>query len=482
MKVMNSAADYKYESIAHDLAELIESGTFRPGDRIPSVREMSKRRGVSVTTVLHAYYKLEARGLIRARPRSGFYVRTDLPIALPEPGVSSPRPDPTTLGVRQLAKMVVRDEQNPDLIQFGLAHPDPNLLPVTKLNRAVRTVLREREAHLYDYTPGCEELRQQIARRAVAAGCTLTAKDVVLTSGCSEAVSLALRTVCDSGDTVAIESPICFDALQCLQLLDLRALEIPTHPHDGISLSALSEAITQNDVCACLVVSNFNNPLGSCMPDRKKRELVKLLAKHEIPLIENDIFGEVYFGEKRPAVAKAYDEEGLVILCSSFSKVLCPGYRVGWVVPGRFRERLRWVKYSTNLATPTVSGFAISEFISSGGYNIHLRRIRRTYAERVGAMSQAIQRSFPEETKLTRPSGGYLLWLELPEGVDSLVLYRSALEAGIAIVPGYVFSATGLYRNFIRLNSAIYSDEVEWAIERLGSLVADLSRGRSGSL
>jgi len=472
---MDNLANYKYESIAYDLTQLIESGTFRPGDRIPSVRQMSKRRNVSVTTVLHAYYKLEAQGLIRARPYSGFYVRTDLPVGLSEPDVSSPRPDPTTIGVRQLAMMVVRDEQNPDLVQFGLAHPGADLLPAAKLNRAVRTVLRERNAHLYDYTPGCEDLRQQIARRALAAGCKLTAKDIVLTSGCSEAISLAMRTVCEPGDTVAIESPMCFDALQGLQLLGLRALEIPTHPRDGISLSALREAITQNEVSACLVVSNFNNPLGSSIPDEKKRELVRLLTRHEIPLIENDIFGEIYFGDKRPSVAKAYDEQELVILCSSFSKVLCPGYRLGWVVPGRFAERLRWVKYSTNLATPTVTGFAISEFIRSGGYNTHLRRIRRAYAERLAAMSQSIRRAFPPSTKLTRPAGGYLLWVELPGGVDSLELYKRALEAGIAILPGYLFSASGLYHHFIRLNAASWSEEVEWAVERLGSLVDELA-------
>ncbi|MGD2148386.1 MAG: PLP-dependent aminotransferase family protein, partial [Anaerolineae bacterium] len=174
----------------------------------------------------------------------------------------------------------------------------------------------------------------------------------------------------------------------------------------------------------------------------------------------------------------AYDEEGWVILCSSFSKVLCPGYRVGWAVPGRFTERLRWVKYSTNLATPTVTGFAISEFIRSGGYNTHLRRIRRAYAERLAAMSQSIRRAFPASTKLTRPAGGYLLWVELAEGVDSLELYKRALEAGIAILPGYLFSASDLYPNFIRLNAASWSEEVEWAVERLGLLVDALARGR----
>jgi DNA-binding transcriptional MocR family regulator len=468
---------YKYERVAAEIAHLIESGTFRPGDGIPSVRQLSRQKKVSVTTVLQAYYLLEARGLIEARPRSGFYVRTTLPSALPEPEISSPEPDPTQVSVRELVMMVLRDTLNPDLIQLGAAHPNPDLLATKKLNRIMASVARRigEESGLYDLPPGCKALRVQIAQRAVAAGCSLTPSDIVTTSGCSEAINLCLRAICKPGDTVAIESPICFDQLHYLEVLGLKALEIPTHPRDGISLEALRFAVEHTPVRACLVISNFNNPLGSCIPDENKKELVELLTRHDIPLIENNIFGEMYFDERRPMVAKAYDRKGLVLLCASFSKDLCPGYRVGWVAPGRYRQTVEWLKYTTSLATSTLPQLAIAQFLASGGYDHHLRRIRRVYARYVASMSHAVRRFFPEGTRVTRPAGGFVLWVQLPDTVDSLELYKLALKAGIAITPGYIFSATQQFRNFIRLNAAHWSNKTERAVARLGELIAELA-------
>jgi len=479
---MGSAEAYKYEKIADDIDHLIEVGAFKPGDQIPSVREMSRQRDVSISTVLQAYYLLEARGLILARPRSGFYVRTDLPSSLPEPEISSPTPDPTQVSVRELVSMVARtDTLEPDLVQLGVAHPNPSLVPTRDLNRCLASVARTMgdAGGMYDYPPGCEELRMQIARRSLASGCSLSPNEIVITSGCSESLNLCLRAVCEPGDVVAIESPLYFDALQMMEALGLQALEIPTHPRAGISLDALRFALDHNEVSACLVISNFNNPLGSRIPDNKKRKLVRLLTEHQIPLIENDIFGELYFGETRPAVAKAYDREGLVMLCSSFSKTLCPAYRVGWVVPGRYHETVEWLKYTSSLAAPTLSEHAIAEFIASGAYDPYLRRVRKIYERHVAGMSHAVRRFFPEDTKLTRPSGGFVLWVELPATVDSLELYKRSLEAGIAITPGHLFSATNQYPNFIRLNAANWSDEAERAIGRLGQIIKRLaSRAR----
>jgi len=475
MDCMGEVERYKYEWIADDVDHLIECGAFKPGDRIPSVREMSRQRDVSISTVLQAYYLLEARGLIRARPRSGFYVRSDLPSDLPEPEISSPAADPAEVSMRQLISLVVHTEiLEPDLVQLGAAHPNPSLAATEELNRTLTSVARRMgdAGGLYDYPPGCEGLRRQIARRSLLSGCSLSPDDILITSGCSESVSLCLRAVCEPGDVVAIESPICFDALQTLEALGLQVLEIPTHPRDGISLDALRFALEYNEVSACMVISNFNNPLGSCIPDENKRELVEMLTERGIPLIENDIFGEVYFGESRPSVAKAYDQEELVMLCSSFSKSLCPAYRVGWVVPGRFYSTVEWLKYTSSLAAPTLSEYAIAEFMAGGGYNPYLRRIRRTYERHVAAMSQAVRRFFPEQTKLTRPAGGFVLWIQLPESVDSLALYKRALDGGIAITPGHLFSPTDQYRNFIRLNAANWSDEAEIAVEYLGDLIA----------
>jgi DNA-binding transcriptional MocR family regulator len=477
-ETMDGSRTYKYERIAGDIAHLIDSGTFRPGDRIPSLRELSRQRGVSITTVQQAYYLLEARGLIEARDRSGFYVRTALPSALPEPDISAPGPDPTAVSMRELVTEVsLAETRHPDLVQLGAAHPNSRLGATKALNRTLASVARRmgHRSGMYDYVPGCEPLRVQIAQRALSSGCRLSPDDVVITTGCTESINLCLRAVCDPGDTVAIESPTGFDALLSLDVLGLQALEIPTHPRDGISLDALRFALDHHPVSACLLVSNYNNPLGSCIPDDNKLELVDLLASHDIPLIENDIFGEIHFQDRRPQVAKAYDEKGLVMLCSSFSKSLCPGYRVGWVVPGRFMASIRWLKYTTSLASPTLSEYAIAEFLAGGSYDPYIRRIRRTYEQHVNATSQAVRRFFPPECRLTRPRGGFLLWVQLPARVDSLDLYRQALSAGIAITPGYLFSPTDQYRNFVRLNAANWSDEVEQAIQHLGEMIAALS-------
>ena len=372
--------------------------------------------------------------------------------------------------------MILRDAQNPRLIQLGAAHPNPTLTATGKLNRILASLTRRsRDAGAaYDMPPGPAPLRAQIARRAVVTGCNLSPDDIVTTSGCSDAMNLCLRAVCRPGDTVAIESPICFDTLQYLEVLGLKALEIPTHPRDGISLEALRFAIAQMPVHVCIVISNFNNPLGSCIPDDNKRELVRLLAAHDIPLIENNIFGEIGFDAQPPTVAKAYDRKGLVMLCSSFSKDLCPSYRVGWVVPGRFKNEIEWLKYITSITAPTLPQLAIAEFMTSGAHGYHLRRIRQAYARSVVGLIQAVSRYFPPGTAFTCPSGGFVVWVQLPETVDSLKLYRLALTEGIAIAPGGLFSPTNGYRNFIRLNAAHWSEKTEGGIKRLGELIEDL--------
>ncbi len=468
---------WRYEQVAEDIARLITCGTFPPGERIPSVRQISRQQKVSMTTALQACRLLEDQGLIEAHPQSGYFVRSHPPIAALEPELSSPEHDPAHVSVHELVMMLLRDSRNPDLVQFGAALPNPDLLPTAKLNRMLAAIARQvgDDNRLYDIPPGCEALRIQIAQRAMLAGCQLAPSDVVTTSGCSEAINLSLRAICRPGDTVAVESPTYFGVLQVMESMGLRALEIPTHPQRGISLDALRFAIEHNSVRACVVVSNFNNPLGSCIPDERKRELVELLADRDIPLIEDDASGEIYFGEQRPTVAKAYDRKGLVLLCSSFSKDLSPSFRVGWVVPGQFKAAIEQLKFTTNIATATLPQLAIAQFLASGGYDHHLRRIRHIYASQVNLMSQAVMRYFPEETRVTRPSGGHVLWVQLPESVDSLDLYTRALKAGITLAPGYLFSATEKYRNFVRLNAAYWSLKAERAMERLGAIIAGMA-------
>jgi len=467
-----------YEQIANRLARLIEESAFRPGERIPSVRALSQQQGVSISTVLQAYTLLEDRELIVARPQSGYYVRDHLLDRLPEPDISSPSPDLSQVSLHELVMMVLKDTLNPELVQLGAALPNPSLLPTEKLNRILSSLARQagKESHQYQLPPGLEALRVQIARRSIFSGCSLSPNDIVITSGGIEAINLCLHAVCKPGDIVAIESPMYFGTLQSLEVHGLHVLEIPTHPRNGISLEALSFAIEHHPVRAVLVISNFNNPLGSIMPDENKQELVEILTSHEIPLIENDVCGELYFTEKRPIVAKAFDKKGLVLLCSSFSKDISPALRVGWVAAGSFKAAIEWLKVTNSLATATLSQMVTTEFLESGGYEHHLRHIRREYARNVNLMSRAVMRYFPPGTRVTRPSGGFVLWVQMPVSVDALELYSLALKGGITLTPGHLFSATHQFQNFIRLNAAEWSYPIERALERLGEMIAELMR------
>jgi DNA-binding transcriptional MocR family regulator len=463
----------RYEQLANQLHQSIERGVYRPGDRIPSVRELSRQQGVSISTVLQAYLVLENRGLIEAHPQSGYYVCDHIANRLPEPEISAPGLDPCHVSLNEMVMMVMRDTQNPVLAQLGAALPNLELLPTDTINRITATLARSasKNSHQYQFSPGLPELRQQIARRSLSYGCSLSPADIVVTTGGVEALHLCLSAACRPGDIVAVETPTYFGALQTLEAQGLRALEIPTHPRDGISLEALRFAIENNPVRAVLVIPNFNNPLGSCMPDERKEDLVALLTRHDIPLIENDVSGEIYFGEKRPLVAKSFDKKGLVMLYSSFSKDISPALRVGWTAPGRYRDVVETLKFITSTATAMLPQLVIAEFLASAAYDRHLRRIRREYSRNVTLMSQAVPRYFPPGTRVTRPTGGFVLWVQLPESVDSLVLYRHAIQAGITLTPGYVFSPTNQFPNFIRLNAAQWDYATERALERLGALV-----------
>ena len=468
---------YRYEKIAGRIERLIKKGTYRTGERIPSVRSLSKQMKVSISTVLKAYFHLENQGIIEARPQSGYYVRHQLSRASAEPEIVPSSVVPTHVSINELVMMIMRDARNPELVPLGVATPNPENLPVDKLNRILSAVARRHKFQgiSYDFPPGCEKLRVQLARRAMTAGCSLTPDQIVVTSGCLEAVMLSLRAVCRPGDTVAIESPVFYNLLQVIEMLDLKALEIPTHPQTGMSLSALRYAIEHNPVHACLVITNFNNPFGSCMPDEKKKELVRILAGHNIPLIEDDVYGDLGFSHDRPRVAKRYDKKGLVILCSSFSKTLAPGYRVGWVVPGRFQEKIERLKAVSNIATATLPQLAIAEFLSTGGYDQYLRRIRGIYGRQTSLMAQAVKKHFPRGTEVSSPSGGFVLWVEMPEYVDSIKLYEQTLNRGITIAPGLIFSASRKYRNFIRLNAAYWSDRIEKSLAIVGELASGMA-------
>ena len=466
-----------YEEVVRQVRGLIESGTLRSGERIPSVRRLAQQRRVSVSTVLQAYRILENERVIEARPQSGYFVRPKLFARPAEPEMSQPARRATKVNVSELSMQVMRvmeATRDPDLVRLGAAMPSPELLPSAALNRAMAAAGRRRNdaGNAYEIAPGSLALRVQIAKRALESGATLSADDLITTCGGTEALQLCLRAAAKPGDIIAIESPTFFGILACIESLGMKALEIPTHPRDGVSLEALAFALDSQPVKACLFILNFHNPLGCCMPEENKRRLVKMLAEREIPLIEDDTYGEIAFAPQRPKTAKSFDRDGLVLLCDSFSKTLAPGYRVGWTAPGRYRDRVLHLKMVSSLANATLPELAIADFLTAGGYDHHLRKLRRLYADKANLMTQAIGEHFPEGTKVTRPAGGQVLWVELPIHIDAVDLFHRALKEKISIAPGHIFSPKQRFHNFVRLNCGNpWSETIEAAVRRLGQIM-----------
>jgi DNA-binding transcriptional MocR family regulator len=390
--------------------------------------------------------------------------------------VSRPAVHPVKVKVSELVMQVIKSGRSPDLVRLGATLPNPDLFPNLQLHRAAASAGRRAPAaaNTYDVPAGNLALRTQIARRAIEAGCTLAPDDIITTSGATEALNLCLRAVAKPGDVIGIESPTFFGILQIIESLGMRACEVPTCPREGVCLEQLARRLKCCDIKACVFVLNYNNPLGSCMPDDHKRRLVKMLSERRIPLIENDIYGNLTFAPTRPKVAKAYDQDGWVMLCDSFTKTLSPGYRVGWVAPGRFREKVEFLKYLNTSFTPPLPQMAIAEFLINGGYDHHLRKIRRMYSNQVEILGDAVSRYFPPGTKSTRPNGGVCLWVELPKAVDTLKLYHKALAQKISISPGALFSPKLKFSNFLRLNCGNpWSESIDNALRTLGRLAAE---------
>jgi len=445
----------RYERLSEEVAASIRSGVLQVGDRLPSVRQASLARKVSPSTVFKAYYLLEAKGLIRARERSGYYV-----VATPD--TMPPELEQVSLTQDRRSKVEVSDHVlqvlsatlHRDMVPFGSAFPSPTLFPISRLAQVMAaTVQRIRPWSLIDdSSAGNPLLRRAIALRYLADGMTVHTDDIVITAGALEALNLCLSVVTRPGDVVIVESPTFYAALQSLERSNLHAVEVATHPREGIDLAALEHAIQRHRPAACWLMTNFQNPLGSLMPEAKKKALVELLTRYDIPLIEDDVYGELYFGTQRPLPAKAFDESGIVLHCSSFSKSLAPGYRVGWVLGGRYTQAIMRNKLTTSLGTAVPTQAALAAYLQKGGFDKHLRQLRQTLALQQEEVMHAVARHFPEGTRTTRPVGGYFLWVELPEGADVLELHRAALEHGIGLAPGPIFSSRGDFRNCLRLN------------------------------
>jgi DNA-binding transcriptional MocR family regulator len=472
---MRAEANHRYQEVAQLIVTLVENGTLALGSRAPSLREICRQRRVSLSTALQAYRLLEDRGVLEARPQSGYYVARDRASALKTPATTRPSAKPTAVAVSGVILELMEHARNPALVPLGCAIPSAELLAAGRLDRLLARAARVKglDNNVYTSPRGDAQLRRELARRALRSGQALAPDDIVVTCGCTEALTLALTAVAKPGDTIAIESPTYFGVLHTIGALNLKVLELPTEASTGIDLAALAQALSNRRIAACLLASSFNNPLGCTMPEEKKLALLDLLARHNVPLIEDDIYGDIYFGSERPRPFMALDRRGNTLYCSSFSKTLAPGYRIGWIAAGRRTQEVLERKCALTLCGPALPQVALADFLSSGGYDSHLRRIRRVFQHNIVQTTRTIERTFPAGTKVTRPAGGFVLWLELPRPFDSRVLFRAALEKGICFAPGDVFSASGRYHNCLRLSCASpWIARIETGLATLGALAS----------
>lgn len=466
---------YLYQQLYRDLSDEIQRGQRAVGERMPSVRQLCQQRGISKSTVLTTYARLEAEGIIEARPRSGYFVcahtQTDqYQQGLQSPQLSRPETTPVPVTVGQVIVDIMDKGAAFDLISAVDRSPGNEQLRRC-MARAQRQQTATEQMH-YNEPSGLLELRAVLAQRLAASGVPLGAEDLIITGGCQNALMLALMATTKRGDVVAIESPGFYGVIQLLELLGLKALELPSSPQHGLSPDALELAFQHWDIKAVLVSPCYSTPMGSCMPESNKQQILAMTQRRGIPIIEDDIYGELGFGPERPRTLHSYDHYGSVLLCSSFSKNLSRDLRIGWIIPGRYYQRVKQLKLITSLASSITVQKGITQFLQEGGFDRQLRLRRQQLKQQCQQLLQLIPTHLPQAISCSQPRGGLSLWVELPPLIDTLELYHQAIEQGVIITPGRLFTVQERYRNALRLSfSAPWTEARIQALHKLGFLI-----------
>ncbi|WP_399506612.1 PLP-dependent aminotransferase family protein [Xanthomonas translucens] len=469
-----------YEALATQLRQQIERGTLRAGEQLPSIRQLAANHGISTATAVQACLQLEREGRVQARPRSGYFVRA---AAAPLPAATTPARRRTPAVVDNPALQGVLDTlARSDLVPLHTATPAPALLPAAQLAAALSRQLRRHRAVALDYTPpqGHAALRRQIAQRYAHCATTVAADEVVVTAGAMEAISLALRTLTAPGDVVLVETPTYHGILQAVAALRLKVLEVPTRAGHGIDATRLDALLQRTPARAAVLVPNFNNPLGSLTPDSAKRALLDRCARHGTVVIEDDIYGELDWSGQRPRPLRHLDTHDNVITCGSFSKVLAPGLRVGWLLGSEWSDALVRAKYFSTVGGASLPQLALADYLERHDLERHLRKLRCTLADNGQRLRETIVRHWPAGTRIGDPAGGFSLWLQLANGGSGQALFEAALAAGIGTSPGHLYSSRGDYADHLRLSCGQpWSETLENAMRRLGKLAARLPHCRA---
>jgi len=460
-----------YEQLVDQILAHIKNGVLKEGYRIPSLRRLSQDLNVSISTVKRAYWQLEAQNYIEAIPQSGFYVKKLSAPMFVQPYLDPSQLDTQKFSLSQIYGIFQDCERVTPKVELFMSVPNRELLSTSKLRHIIAAIALEQKPYWNQYLtpPGSRSLREQISRISAYSEANLSPDEIIITNGSQEANFLAFSVICKPGDMVVFESPTHFRLLQMAEHMGLKITEIPSSPDEGMNLDVLRYILEHQVIRAVFSAPNFNNPLGFVMPSQKKRDLVDLLRDFNIPLIEDDVYGDLCFNE-RPNTCKSYDITGKVILTSSFSKTIASGLRIGWIAPGRYHQAVIEMKTLLNLSTSPLCQIIVSRFLKEGGYGRYLRNLKSQLNSQMLAMRASILKYFPGGTRVSNPSGGLVVWVELPPPVNTEKIYRQALKKNILIAPGYLFSMSEKYQNCMRLNFGTWNEEVESAIRSIGLL------------
>jgi DNA-binding transcriptional MocR family regulator len=471
---------FLYRQVIDLITENMDSGTLLPGDRLPSLRKMSKTAGVSIPTVRQAYIELERQRSVESRPQSGFYVRHRAAndIVLPT-RTNAAKPAP--LHCRPLMERVYDGINNPDLVPLGIANPSMAKTAAKTLHRTMKRVMSRAEERSLGYasTLGEPTLRRQIAYHYLdTVGAQVEPDQICITNGGQEALLLALTAVASAGDVIAVETPTYHGMLELIDSLNMLAVEIETCPREGVTISELERTLIKHPVKACMFSTTLGNPLGVTMPDKDRVRLVRLLEKYDVALIEDDVYGDLRFDGQRPIPAQFLGSKARILTCGSFSKTAASGYRIGWVVTREHIDDIARLKRAFSCSSGLLQQLTLADFLASGDYSRHLKMLAPVLKRNSERMMALVAEHFPAETRTSRPVGGSVLWLEMPENVDAEQLFDDAIGAGISISPGHIFAVCACYTNFARLSFGHpWTEKTEDAIRWLGRRVHQLASG-----
>lgn len=467
---------FLYQQVIDFIGEKIESGTLLPGDKLPSLRRLSQQIGVSIPTIKQAYVELERLGRVVSRPQSGFYVRAQ----------SRNEPIKKTSGRRGLKPVPVKCQNlidrvyqgihMPNVVPMGISNPTMAKPAAKALHRTMKRVMSRAEERSLSYASfvGEPALRRQLAHRYLQMGGDVNPDDIVITNGGQEALMLALQCVAKPGDVIAVESPCYHGVLELIESLGMLAVEIETCPEEGVCLTALRRALASQEIKACAFSSSLNNPLGSFMNDELRREMVELLEDNNVVLIEDDVYGDLLFDGTRPKPGQFYSRKNQVMTVGSFSKTAAPGYRIGWLLPGRFVEEVVVLKRAFSCSSGLLQQMTLAEFMASGDYDRHIKALRPVLKQNCERMMALVSEHFPSSVRISKPAGGSVLWLELSKSVDGDEIFERALQHQISIAPGHLYSPGDRYKHCLRLSFGHqWTPKFEEGIKTLGRLVKE---------